>query len=286
MRKLIGGLFLAFAFMFIVILMIGVFAGKSHSSNAPDTPSESASKEVEAATPVNAVKLWSDYQANEVAADNLYKGRRLAVSGIVTAIKKDFADNVYVTFQSPNEFEQVHVSLKPEFQNMASQLQIGEPLVATCTGGTMIIGSPTLDDCSISRPEPPRPAPIATEQPEPAPAPVAETESAAQGGVQANQVFKASDGVVAPKILTTVSAPYTDLARANRREGSVLISLVVDKNGDPHNLTLVRSLGSGLDDNALAAVSHYKFSPAIDPRTQMPVACETSVEVNFSLESQ
>jgi hypothetical protein len=98
---------------------------------------------------VSAFKLWSDYQANEVAADTLYKGKRLQVEGIVTSINKDFLDEAYVTLGTPNAFMQVHANLNRDAIPEASRLEKGQAVTLDCIGGTMIIGSPSLDKCSF-----------------------------------------------------------------------------------------------------------------------------------------
>jgi hypothetical protein len=46
------------------------------------------------ALPVQAERLFLDYQRNEVAADQQYRGRRLLVTGMVTSVNKDFTDKV------------------------------------------------------------------------------------------------------------------------------------------------------------------------------------------------
>jgi protein TonB len=88
-----------------------------------------------------------------------------------------------------------------------------------------------------------------------------------------------------------ISNPVADSCRRSRvfrrgarakYQGICVISLIVDKNGNPVNPHVVRALGMGLDEKALEAVRQYKFKPALkDGKT--PVAVEVSVEVNFRL---
>jgi TonB family protein len=44
---------------------------------------------------------------------------------------------------------------------------------------------------------------------------------------------------------------------------------------------IVRSLGMGLDENAMKAVRTYKFKPAMNGKTPVPV--QITIEVNFRL---
>jgi len=47
---------------------------------------------------VSAKQLYADYEANEVSADDKYKGKVLRVSGTVLSIGKDVLDTPYVEF--------------------------------------------------------------------------------------------------------------------------------------------------------------------------------------------
>ena len=61
---------------------------------------ESTERQVANQTPdltVSAVRLYADYDSNEVAADQKYKGKTLLVSGTVNDIGKDIMGTMYVT---------------------------------------------------------------------------------------------------------------------------------------------------------------------------------------------
>jgi hypothetical protein len=49
---------------------------------------------------VTATDLIRQYESNEVAADNQYKGKALAVSGTIEKVGKDIMDAPYVTMRS------------------------------------------------------------------------------------------------------------------------------------------------------------------------------------------
>ena len=54
--------------------------------------------------------------------------------------------------------------------------------------------------------------------------------------------------------------------------GVCAVSLIVDASGMPQNVPVVKSLESGLDQNAIKAVSQYRFKPAMkDGTTPVPV---------------
>lgn len=65
-----------------------------------------------------------------------------------------------------------------------------------------------------------------------------------------------------PEVIYKEEPEYSEEARRARYEGTVVIAFDVDANGRPVHLRVVRSLGLGLDEKALAAVSHWRFRPA------------------------
>ena len=95
-------------------------------------------------------------------------------------------------------------------------------------------------------------------------------------------LYKVGGNVSAPVPLKTVEAEYSDQARRAKYRGVCLVGLIVDAQGNPQNLHIVRALGMGLDEKALEAVRQYKFKPAMkDGKTPVPVF--VNVEVNFRL---
>ena len=104
---------------------------------------------VEEATRVDAIKLWSDYHDNEVAADDQYKGRLLLVDGVVASIDKDFLDHIVIHLKSRNEFMWTMATMKDAEKRTAASLRRGQRVRVQCRGGTVIIGSPTLEDCTF-----------------------------------------------------------------------------------------------------------------------------------------
>jgi periplasmic protein TonB len=60
-----------------------------------------------------------------------------------------------------------------------------------------------------------------------------------------------------------------------------MLSLIVDEEGKPQAIKVVRSLHPGLDQKAIEAVSQWRFRPG--QKDGMPVRVMGSVEVNFRL---
>jgi TonB family protein len=88
--------------------------------------------------------------------------------------------------------------------------------------------------------------------------------------------------VSAPVALNNVEAQYSDEARAMRLEGVAMVQMIVDAQGMARKPRLVRGLGHGLDEAALAAVQRYQFRPAWK-RGVGAVPVLITVEVNFRL---
>jgi periplasmic protein TonB len=88
--------------------------------------------------------------------------------------------------------------------------------------------------------------------------------------------------VSAPVLIHSVEAEFSDEARRAKYQGVCLVSLIVDAQGNPQNIKVVRALGMGLDEKAIEAIKQYRFKPAMkDGRTPVPVPI--TIEVDFRL---
>jgi protein TonB len=104
-----------------------------------------------------------------------------------------------------------------------------------------------------------------------------------EGGNVGGGLRRVGDGVTAPKPIFQPEAEFSDEARRAKYEGTVVVTLIVDANGNPQNVHVSRTLGMGLDEKAVEAVQKYRFKPAMDQRTGKPVPVMVSVEVRFRL---
>jgi protein TonB len=95
-------------------------------------------------------------------------------------------------------------------------------------------------------------------------------------------LYHVGNGVSAPQALNSVEAEFSDEARRAKYQGVVLITLIVDAQGNPQNPRVSRPLGMGLDEKAIEAVKKYKFKPAMKDG-HIPVPVMITVEVNFRL---
>jgi TonB family protein len=101
------------------------------------------------------------------------------------------------------------------------------------------------------------------------------------GGGFNGGVYRIGGGVSAPGVLSKVEPEYSEEARKAKWQGTVVVSVIVDEVGRPRNVRVLRSLGLGLDQKAVEAVSQWKFKPGLKDGKPVPVFA--TIEVNFRL---
>jgi periplasmic protein TonB len=89
----------------------------------------------------------------------------------------------------------------------------------------------------------------------------------------AQQVYTVGHGVIAPVPTTKVRAEYTQEARDAGIEGRVVLEAVVQTDGTPTDIKVVRSLDSvhGLDEQAVKALTQWRFKPGTKDGEAVPV---------------
>jgi TonB family protein len=88
-------------------------------------------------------------------------------------------------------------------------------------------------------------------------------------------------GVSAPVLVDKQEPEYTEDARVAKYMGKVVLAVEVGPDGAPHNIRVIRGLAFGLDENAIDAVSDWKFQPGM--KDGVPVTVAATIEVNFRL---
>jgi len=105
----------------------------------------------------------------------------------------------------------------------------------------------------------------------------------ADSGKAACKVEASKDAQVQPpKLLRGADPHFSDDARRAKLNGNVIVSLVVDKAGDPTDVWVMRPVGLGLDEAAAKAVLTYVFQPATCHGN--PVSVYLNVGVNFQID--
>jgi TonB family protein len=94
-------------------------------------------------------------------------------------------------------------------------------------------------------------------------------------------VFGVGNGVSMPRAIYAPEPEFSEEARIKKFQGEVTLLVTIGADGRPRNLTVVRSLGMGLDQKALDAVRTWRFDPA--KKDGRPVAVQMNIIVNFHL---
>jgi len=90
------------------------------------------------------------------------------------------------------------------------------------------------------------------------------------------------NGVGVPACAYCPLPEYTDEARKAKIEGKVVVKAVVTASGRAVDISILRGLGSGLDEKAIEAVKKWSFKPASDSNGH-PIAVAVPMEVTFHL---
>jgi TonB family protein len=86
---------------------------------------------------------------------------------------------------------------------------------------------------------------------------------------------------VPPQILQKTDPEYSQEARLAGLEGAVMLTGTITEQGIPRDMRVTGSLGFGLDEKALAAIQHWRFSPGT--RQGQPVPVVMTIPVDFRL---
>ena len=106
----------------------------------------------------------------------------------------------------------------------------------------------------------------------------------AVGAAQApSTVNRPGEGVTSPRIVREVKPRYTDAAKKERIQGTVMMDVVVQPDGTVGDVNVTKSLDKeyGLDDEAVNAVKQWVFDPGT--KDGKAVAVLVQIEMSFSL---
>jgi TonB family protein len=84
-----------------------------------------------------------------------------------------------------------------------------------------------------------------------------------------------------PRPIYSPPPEYSAQARKAGYQGVCTLGVIVEANGRTSHITVLRSLGMGLDEKAIEAVKVWKYAPAL--RDGKPVPVQIAVEIAFHL---
>jgi TonB family protein len=103
----------------------------------------------------------------------------------------------------------------------------------------------------------------------------------AQSATPAQGPARAGAGVSAPRVTFKRDPEYSETARKAKIQGGVVLSLVVDTNGEASDIIVILPLGEGLDEKAVEAVKAWRFEPGM--KDGQPVRVQATVSLEFRL---
>jgi len=107
------------------------------------------------------------------------------------------------------------------------------------------------------------------------------TETATATATVPDKIMHIGGNVKAPVVLSIAPPTFSKEAKKAKFSGTVTLYLLVEKDGTPSHIRVVKGVGMGLDEKAVEAVRQYKFKPATF--MGQPVTVDLYVEVNFQI---
>lgn len=86
------------------------------------------------------------YDANEIAADNGFKGKTILLSGVIDGINKDFTDAGYITLRDSGLLG-ARAQLDQDAMGEAASFKRGQNVNFVCKGTGLVMTVATLDGC-------------------------------------------------------------------------------------------------------------------------------------------
>src|SRR5262249_35529537 len=85
-----------------------------------------------------------------------------------------------------------------------------------------------------------------------------------------------------PTILYREKAKYTEEARQNKVQGTVMLTVVFGADGRVHDIRTIHGLPNGLTETSIEAAQKIRFQPAVDKNGKL-VSVRATLEYNFAL---
>ena len=100
--------------------------------------------------------------------------------------------------------------------------------------------------------------------------------------VDADRVYHMTSRITPPELLVRVDPDYPLSARRVRREGSVVLTIVIERDGSVRDPKVIRSVSPDLDRAAIDAVLRWRYRAAL--LDAQPVAVYSVIHLNFELQ--
>lgn len=97
-----------------------------------------------------------------------------------------------------------------------------------------------------------------------------------------DRTLKVSSAVMAGQRISGPNPIYPPQAKADKVQGPVVLSLKINKDGEPINVHVKQGVRSDLDESAVTAVQQWRWKPFL--LNGDPIDVKTTVTVTYSLE--
>lgn len=143
-----------FLYGIVGLVLAGALFSRTRASESKEKAAQLAAPVVgpDGSVTVGAVRLWREYQENEVAADTRYRGKRLRVTGTVVSVERDADGSPVLHLLSGNPIFRTMATLDRAFIPGAAQLRKGDQVVVRCVGAGVMMRMPQLEKCTLLEP--------------------------------------------------------------------------------------------------------------------------------------
>lgn len=138
-----------FLYTIVGLCLAGFVFSRTKASGSKEKSPQMAAPEMspDGLLSVGAVRLWRDYEENEVAADTRYKGQRLRVTGTVASVERDYDGRPVLHLRSGNPIFLTMATLDKADIPAAARLKRGDLVVVRCIGAGREMRMPQLERC-------------------------------------------------------------------------------------------------------------------------------------------
>lgn len=137
------------AIIFVVLIVIGVVSGSGKSGNNKKTISNDSTqkeKQIEEPTKITARELADDFESNQVAAENKWKGKLVEFSAVITNITDSGLSFGNVTSK---EFSLTQISCRITDKQQLLPLKKEQNVAVRGIVGNQTIGVIDVSDCTV-----------------------------------------------------------------------------------------------------------------------------------------
>ena len=142
----------------IIVLLIGLGVLWAMISATPEDnrlikigSQNSQPQKAKVARVIQPTTLIKEYEGNEIAADQKYKGERLSLTGKIESVGKDIMDNIYITLGGGGgTFRSVQCFFSDKHAGKIAQLKKGQKVTVEGTCGGLMMNV-LLQDCEVKQ---------------------------------------------------------------------------------------------------------------------------------------